>query len=129
MLPRKRAVFDSFLAVLSPPVAIFKMINLTLCHKCYSCYSLLTPLPLPLLLLVTIACFLQLQPIYITNTQKNINTNIYMLTKTTLIYLTLHHQNLHTNTPPLCFFSPFALHTPLYIQNIKGKKSNFKKGK
>lgn len=39
-IPRKGAVFDSFLTVLSPSVAIFQMINLALCHERESRLSL-----------------------------------------------------------------------------------------
>ena len=49
-VPRKRAVFDSFLAVLSPSVAIFQMINLTLCHECKSWLCLFLFLLTPTLL-------------------------------------------------------------------------------
>jgi hypothetical protein len=40
LVPRKGAVFHSFLAVLSPSVPIFQMINLALCHECESRLSL-----------------------------------------------------------------------------------------
>ena len=40
LVPRKRAIFHSFLAVLSPSVPIFQMINLALCHECEPWLSL-----------------------------------------------------------------------------------------
>jgi hypothetical protein len=39
-IPWKGAVLHSFLTVLSPPVAIFQMINLALCHERESWLSL-----------------------------------------------------------------------------------------
>lgn len=39
-IPGKRAVFHSFLAVLSPSIPIVQMIDLTLCHESKSWFSL-----------------------------------------------------------------------------------------
>lgn len=44
--PGKRAVLDSLLAILSPSIPIFEMINLTLGHESKSCLSLLLLLQL-----------------------------------------------------------------------------------